>query len=53
MIEQLDKTCNVIPSRTTQGTFLPCGLNIFSGAFFFFFDRCVVLNIYSIAKHEK
>ena len=30
--------------------FLLCGLNTFSGAFF---DRCVVMNIYSIAKHEK
>ena len=50
MLEQLDGTCSVILQGPLKELFLLCGLNTFSGAFF---DRCVVMNIYSIAKHEK
>lgn len=50
MLEQSDGTCSVISSRTTRGIVLPLWFKHFQWCFF---DRCVVMNIYSIAKHEK
>lgn len=50
MLEQLDETRGVISSRTTQGIVPALWFKDFQRCSF---HRCVVMNIYSIAKHEK